>query len=40
MRFMHELEKLVNDGFQELPVCFKEARVLTNDVPRMMDHIK
>jgi hypothetical protein len=32
MGFVHELKELVDNGFQELPVCLKESRVLTNDV--------
>lgn len=29
---VHELEQLVNDGLQELPVCLEESRVLADNV--------
>lgn len=32
MSFVHELEELVDDGLEELPVCFKESRILTNNI--------
>lgn len=32
MCLVHELEQLVNDGFEELPMCFQEARILSNNV--------
>lgn len=32
MSLVHELEKLIHDGLQKLPVCLEEARVLTNNV--------
>jgi hypothetical protein len=33
MRLVHELEQLVHDGLQELPVSAQELGVLANDVP-------
>jgi hypothetical protein len=32
MSLVHELEKLVDDSLEELPVGFEESRVLANDV--------
>ena len=32
MRFVHELEKLVDNRLQELPVCFQESRILSDNV--------
>ena len=32
MRLVHELEQLVNNSLEELPMCFEKARVLTHDV--------
>ena len=29
---MHELKEFVDDGFEELPVCSEEARILADDV--------
>ena len=29
---VHELEELVDDGLEELPVCFEEAGILSNNV--------
>jgi hypothetical protein len=29
---MHEFEQLIDDCFEELPVRFKESRILSNDV--------
>lgn len=33
MGLVHELEELVDNRLQELPVRFQESWVLTNDVP-------
>ncbi|KAH3676811.1 hypothetical protein OGATHE_001301 [Ogataea polymorpha] len=30
--FMHKLKELVDNSLQELPMCFQESWVLTNDV--------
>ena len=38
MRFVHELEKLIDDSFEELPVCFEEPRILSNDVHDIRCH--
>lgn len=32
MRLVHKLKQLVDNGLQELPVCFEESWVLSNDV--------
>lgn len=32
MRFVHELEKLVDDSLEELPVSFEESRVLSDNI--------
>ena len=32
VRLVHELEKLIDDRLEELPVRFEEARVLADDV--------
>src|SRR5690242_513303 len=32
VRLVHELEELVDDSLQELPVCLEESRVLANNV--------
>ena len=32
MRLMHELEQLVDDSLQKLPMSFEEPRVLPDDV--------
>jgi len=29
---MHELKQLVDDGFEESPVCTQETRVLSNNI--------
>ena len=31
---VHELEQLVDDGLQELPMRLEESRVLADDIPR------
>lgn len=38
VRFVHELEQLIDDGLQELPVGFQEARVLPNNVHDVACH--
>lgn len=32
MRLMHELEKLIDNGLQELPMSLEETRVLSDNV--------
>jgi hypothetical protein len=33
VRFVHEFEQFVDDGFQKLPMLPQEPRILTDDVP-------
>lgn len=32
MRLVHELEELVDDSLEELPMCLEESRILPDDV--------
>ena len=32
VRLMHEFEEFVDDGFKELPMSTKEARILPNNI--------
>ena len=32
MCFVHELEQLVDHSLEELPMCFKETRILSDDI--------